>query len=162
MHISIYDTFIIFLLLKIKGVTTSSPIGTISSTPNWTGTFLMDNGCDTTVCCCLSNQITLTQITGNQIQITGSVNGQCASVGSTVTLVAPIPTGFQTGFFWGIEPVRLQLGQDNSYLSFVNTGTGQAGCSATALRISENGGSLKSINMIMVIFILLINIFIVK
>jgi hypothetical protein len=96
----------------------------------------MDNGCDTTVCCCLTNQITLTQITGNQLQIAGSVTGQCALFGSTVTITISIPTGFQTGFFWGTEPIRLQLGQDNSYLSFVNTGTGHAVCSATALRTS--------------------------
>jgi hypothetical protein len=78
----------------------------------------------------------LTQITGNQLQIAGNVTGQCSTVGSSVTLIAPLSAGFQTGFFWGSEPIRLLLGQDNSYLSFLNLGVGQAGCSATALRTS--------------------------
>ena len=69
------------------------------------------------------------------MQITGNVIGQCTNVGSVVSLtITPIPATFQTGFFWGQSPIRLQLGQDNSYLSFVNTAN--VFCSATALRRS--------------------------
>ncbi len=129
----------------VTGTTTSCPstttsstpscIGIISSTPNWTGTFLMDNGCLlSSSCCCLYNQITLNKTSVNQIQITGSVIGQCTNIGSTASITLALPTTFQTGFFWGSAAIRLQLGQDNSYLAFVNTANPY--CSATALRTS--------------------------
>jgi hypothetical protein len=130
--------------------------GTISSTPNWIGTFLMDNACDTSTCCCLSNQIILSKTTNNQLQITGSVTGQCNGLSSTISLTQSIPTSFQTVLTWSGETIRLQLGQDNSYLSFVNTNN--AYCSATALRTSYNAGSMKSMNFGLVMFILLITI----
>ncbi len=95
----------------------------------------MDNGCLlTSSCCCLYNQITVSQISISQIQITGNVLGQCTNIGVTAAITLPIPTTFQTGFFWGTAAIRLQLGQDNSYLSFVNTANPY--CSATALRRS--------------------------
>jgi hypothetical protein len=119
----------------------------------------MDNQCDTTACCCLSNQITLTQTAG-QMQIAGSATGQCALIGSTVSLLVPMSTSFQIDFLWGTETIRLQLGQDNAYVSFVNIYHGR--CSATAVRTSYNGGSMKSMNMGMVMFILLISISIMR
>ncbi len=119
----------------------------------------MDNQCDTTACCCLSNQITLTQTAG-QMQIAGSATGQCALIGSTVSLLVPMSTSFQIDFLWGTETIRLQLGQDNSYLSFVNIYHG--GCSATAVRTSYNVGSMKSMNMGNIMFILLILIGIMR
>ncbi len=134
--------------------------GILSSTPNWIGTFLMDNQCDTTACCCLSNQITLTQTVGYQMQIAGSTIGQCALFGSAISIIVPMSTSFQIDFLWGTETIRLQLGQDNSYLSFVNIYHG--GCSATAVRTSYNVGSMKSMNMGNIMFILLILIGIMR
>ncbi len=134
--------------------------GSISSTPNWIGTFQMDNGCDTSSCCCLSNQITVSQTTNNLMQITGSVTGVCTSISSPISLTLSIPTSFQTSFTWSGETIRLQLGQDNSYLSFVNIRRGL--CSASALRTSYNAGSMKSMNSGLVMFILPITIGIMK
>ena len=136
--ISIFLVYIFFFyFIFIKATTaTSSPINTISSTANWTGTFLMDNACDTTVCCCLYNQITSTLVNTYQIQIKGSVTGQCTAIGSSTSLLAPVSTSFQTIFSWGTQPIRLQLGRDNSYLAFISIGPGSGGCSTTGLRTS--------------------------
>jgi hypothetical protein len=120
----------------------------------------MDNQCDTTACCCLSNQITLTQTIGYQMQIAGSAIGQCALFGSAISLIVPMSTSFQIDFSWATETIRLQLGQDNAYVSFVNIYHGR--CSATAVRTSYNGGSMKSMNMGNIMFILLILIGIMR
>jgi hypothetical protein len=111
-------------------------------------------------CCCLTNQITLTQISGNQMQLTGSVTGVCPGVSSPFTVTESMPTGFQTTFLWNGETVLLILGQDNSFLSLVNIVNGY--CSATAVRTSYNGGNMKSINLFLVIFLLLIGIGLMK
>ncbi len=120
----------------------------------------MDNQCDTTQCCCFTNQITFTQPSNNLLQIAGSVTGQCAGFTPTVALTQSIPAGFQAVITWSREPIRLLLGQDNSYVSFVNLNRGF--CSATALRTSYNAGSMKSMNLVLVISILLITIGIMK
>ncbi len=121
----------------------------------------MDNTClITSSCCCLINQITLTQTVGNQMQLTGSVTGQCLGTSSPFIVTESMPIGFQTTFLWNGETVLLLLGQDNSFLAFVNTINGY--CSATAFRTSYNGGSMKSMNLGIMIFILLILIVIIK
>lgn len=115
--------------------TTLNCLGVVSSTPNWTGTYLMDEGCVVTPsCCCYFNQIRLNQTSINQLQITGSVIGSCTGIGSSSSIIIPLPTTFQTGYFLGLQGIRLLLGRDNSYLSFINTASPY--CSATALRIS--------------------------
>jgi hypothetical protein len=94
------------------------------------------------------------------MQLTGSVTGVCPGVSSPFTVTELMPTGFQTTFLWNTETVLLILGQDNSFLSFVNYGSGY--CSATAVRTSYNGGNIKSMNLALVIFLLLIGIGLMK
>ena len=69
----------------------------------------MDNGCDTTTCCCLTGQITLSQTTNNQMRISGSITGQCTGFSSPITLTTSIPTTYQTTFSWSGETIRLQI-----------------------------------------------------
>jgi hypothetical protein len=94
------------------------------------------------------------------MQLTGSVTGQCPGISSPVTVTESMPTGFQTSFVWNGETILLLLGQDNTFLAIVNSGTGY--CSATAVRTSYNGASMKSMNLVMIMFILLITIAIMK
>jgi len=119
----------------------------------------MDNGCDTTQCCCFTNQITLIE-PNNVLQLSSSVTGQCTGYPSNVILTTPIVTIFQTLITWTGDPIRLQLGEDNSYLSFVDLN--RPYCSSTAVRTSFNGGSKKNMNLGLVMFILLITIGIMK
>ena len=126
--------------------------GTTATTPSWIGTFRMDNACDTRSCCCLTNQVTLSQAVNNQLQIIGSVTGVCTGLPSTVTLTQSIPTGFQALITWSGETIRLQLGQDSSYISLVNIQHGL--CSTTGLRASYSSDSVKSTHLGLAIYIL--------
>jgi hypothetical protein len=94
------------------------------------------------------------------LQITNSVSGQCTGLPSTIVLTLPLPTIFQTLITWAGDPIRVQLGQDNSYLSFVDLN--RPYCSSTAVRTSFSAGSMKSMNLGLVMFILLITIGIMK
>lgn len=133
--------------------------GPTATTPNWIGTFRMDNACDTRSCCCLTNQVTLSQVTNNQLQITGSVTGVCNGL-STVTLTPSMPTGFQALIQWSTETIRLQLGQDSSYISLVNIQHGL--CSTTGLRASYSSDSMITTNVGLATHILSIIILIIK
>jgi len=96
----------------------------------------------------------------NAFQIEGPVIGQCASFTPIVALTQPLPVGFQTTITWANEPIRVQLGQDNAYVALVDLN--RAFCSTSAVRVSYNGGSMKSMNLGLVMFILLITIAIMK
>jgi hypothetical protein len=129
-------------------------VGTISSTPNWIGTYQMDGSCDTSQCCCLINQIFVSE-PNTQILISGAVTGICANLPSTVALTAPIPTtSFQVLLSWYGEVLRFQLGQDNNYLSLVNINYPY--CSATAVRLSYSHGTRIKIHWDLFLFSLLI------
>jgi hypothetical protein len=136
---------LIYFFIFIKGVT--------SSTPNWIGTFQMDNACDTNTCCCLSNQITLSTTSNNQIQIVGNVTGVCSDFSSPITLIQSMPTSFRMIVAWSLESIRLQLSRNNYYISFVNIKYPY--CSASASRTSSDGSSMKSMDLGFTMFILL-------
>jgi hypothetical protein len=120
----------------------------------------MDDACDSSRCCCFTNQITFIQPSNNLLQISGPVIGQCGGFPPTVTLSQIIPIGFQAMLTWSGQPVRVQLGQDSAYVAFVDYTRGF--CSTSGVRISYNAGSIKSMNLVLVIFILLITIGIMK
>lgn len=134
--------------------------GTISSTPNWIGTYQMDNLCLITTCCCLTNQVKIFQTGYNQLQVSGSAVGSCTGFLSTITLTLTTPTGFQAAVTWSGQTIRMLLGQDSSSITFVNVNYPY--CSATALRTSYNAGNIQSMNLGLIIFILLITIVIMK
>ena len=115
----------------------------------------MDSQCSTSSgCCCLTNSITITQTSYGLLQLTGSATGSCSS--STISLTLAAVTTFQIGFTWYGESIRLQLGQDNAYLAFINLN--QVLCSATAVRTSYNTGSMIKMNLGIIMFILLLTI----
>jgi hypothetical protein len=120
----------------------------------------MDNGCDTTTCCCLSGQVQFYQIATNQLQITGGVTGICNGFQTSFSASGLIPTTFTSVITWYGETIRITLGPDNSYLSFVNLNF--AYCSATAVRTSYSAASMKDMNLALIMFILPITIAIMK
>jgi hypothetical protein len=134
--------------------------GTISSTPIWKGTYQMDNMCDTTLCCCLSNKIVISKTINNQIQLSGSASGTCNGLSTSVALVETMPTSFLLLLEWYGQTIRVILGQDNSYIAFVNSNVGY--CSGTALRTSYNTGRMNTINLYLTISMLLILISIIE
>lgn len=139
-------------LVKYK----NCPLGEISSTPKWVGTYGIDGGCDIRMCCCYNDVITITEISSGQMQVTGSVTGVCTGVQSPYSLTAQMPSTFQTTISSSTDPVRIVLGADNSYISFVNINHGT--CSATAYRTSYNASNqIRMLNINLFITILLIS-----
>ncbi|CAF3808301.1 unnamed protein product, partial [Rotaria sordida] len=117
----------------------TSSLGTISSTPNWIGTFLMDNACDTSSCCCLTNQVTLSQVTNNQLQITGSITGLCTIFSSPITLIQSMPTAGST---FGEQLVLLSSAFPDSLtytLGYDFYGTSIAMCKSTSFLYFAGG-----------------------
>ncbi len=133
--------------------------GSISSRPIWKGTYQMDNTCDRTLCCCLSNKIIISKTINNQIQLSGSASGTCLDTSTSVSLTQTMPIGFVLLLEWYGQTIRVILGQDNSYVAFVNTNVGY--CSGTALRTSYNSGRMNTINLCLTLFMLLILIVII-
>jgi hypothetical protein len=119
----------------------------------------MDKTCDRSLCCCLSNKIIISKTINNQIQLSGSASGACLDSSTSVSLIQTMPTTFLLFFEWYGQTIRVILGEDNSYLAFVNSNVGY--CSGTALRTSFNGSRMNSINIGLTIFMLLIVILII-
>jgi hypothetical protein len=99
-------------------------------------------------------------VPNNAFQISGPVIGQCAGFTPIVSLTQALPVGFQTTITWSGEPIRVQMGLDNAYVALVDLN--RAFCSTSAVRVSYNGGSMKNMNLGLVMFILLITIGIMK
>ena len=111
----------------------------------------MDGSCTTSKCCCYTDEVTFSQATNNQLQITGKVTGVCNSLLNSAPDTQTMPSSFQTVLTWSGEEIRLQLGRDNSYVSFVNINHGM--CSASGLRISCNAGHAVGVNLLLMALI---------
>lgn len=126
-------------------------IDTSSSTPNWIGTFQMDGSCVTATCCYFTGEVASSQITNNQLQISGQVADACVSSTYTNVLTFTNATTFQTQYNSSTITIRLRLGADSSYISFVNLK--QAVCGANGLRTSYNIGSTTVMNLMLVVLV---------
>ena len=118
-------------------------IGSSDGAANWLGTFSLDNSCDQTECCCVSDQATITKASDTQLLISGNVAGApCHSQlnGSTsISVLLPIPTdkdGYQieTNFLGTLN--RFTLSDDSGYVANVNIQYPK--CSGLATRVSSN------------------------
>ncbi|UJR07298.1 hypothetical protein I4U23_011586 [Adineta vaga] len=138
----------------IKRPTPAFVRGEVSSTPNWIGTFQMDSSCDTSTCCCFTNQIFLIQTSSNLLQLNGSLSGRCIGSTSLVSYALSMPTNYAVAFTWFGQAIRVILSQDNSYLALVDNNVGY--CSGTALRTSYSNSRINSVNLPLMIFMFLI------
>lgn len=77
-----------FLLLIV------SVIGTAHS-QSWAGTYTAGSSCNTTVCCCLSGQIVLTNSLTNNYTVNSSLSGAC---GNTTSFSGIAYTSAYTGW----------------------------------------------------------------
>ena len=98
--------------------------------PNWLGTFKIDDSCDQNVCCCLSEQATVTKMNDAQFLVSAHVAGMPCNAqlngSTTVEIPVPIPqdkNGFQlTVNFLGTNN-RFTLTYDNQYIAHVDLGS---------------------------------------
>ena len=114
-----------------------------ADSPNWLGTFVIDDSCDRNQCCCLSEQATITKISETQFLVTGNVDGipcqQQLNGSRSVSVTIPIPTdksGYQiTTPFLGTMN-RFTLNADGQSIAHVNLQYPK--CSAMARRAQSN------------------------
>ena len=111
--------------------------------PNWLGTFNIDDSCDQSQCCCLTEQATITKANDAQLLVTANVSGvpchEQLNGSTTIAVFIPIPTdksGFQiTTNFLGTNN-RFTLNSDSQYIANVNLQYPK--CSGSAHRINSN------------------------
>ncbi|UJR11589.1 hypothetical protein I4U23_015769 [Adineta vaga] len=128
--------------------------GETYSTPTWSGTYQTDSSCDSSVCCCFTNLITLSQTGSSLLQLNGSLSGQCIGSSNLVSYSQTMPTTFFIQFTWYVKTFRVILSRDNSYLGLVDNNVGY--CSSTALKTSYGISRMNNINLNLMISMLLI------
>lgn len=114
-----------------------------ADTPNWLGTFTIDNSCNQNECCCLTEQATITQVSDTQLLVTANVSGvpcrEQLNGSSTVAVLIPVPadkSGFQlTTNFLGTDN-RFTLSSDSQYIANVNLQYPK--CSGSGSRVMAN------------------------
>ena len=109
---------------------------------NWFGTYLLDDSCVQAECCCLVEQVKISNLSDTQLLVSTHVAGTTCGTkgfGSTpVEIPIPIPRdkyGFQltTQFVGSIN--RFTLTYDNQYIANANLQV--PGCSGMARRVSS-------------------------
>ena len=98
-----------------------------SDSPNWLGTFIIDESCNQNECCCLSEQATITKVSDTQMLVSGNVAGvpcqQQLNGSTTISVPLPIPSdknGYQltTNFLGTLN--RFTLNGDSQSIANVN------------------------------------------
>lgn len=94
---------------------------------NWLGTFITDNSCNRSQCCCLTDEIRISKLGDMQLVLSGNVDGATCGLHFTgsrsVEIPIPIPQdkhGFQltTSFIGNIN--RFTLTYDTQYITYAN------------------------------------------
>ena len=130
-------------MISYVAILTLLSVGSSNGAANWLGTFSVDNSCDQTECCCVSDQATITKASDTQLLVSANVAGApCHSQlnGSTsISVPLPIPTdkdGYQieTNFLGTLN--RFTLSDDSAFIANVNIQFPK--CSGLAARVSSN------------------------
>mgnify|MGYP001092208448 FL=1 len=113
------------------------------NTPNWLGSFTLDDSCNQLECCCLAEQATISKASDTQYLVTAGVAGvpcrEQLNGSTTVAVLVPIPqekNGFQlTTTFLGTQN-RFTLNSNSDYIANVNLQSPR--CSGMARRTASN------------------------
>jgi hypothetical protein len=114
-----------------------------ASSPDWIGTYNVDDSCYQAECCCLSQHATISKINDAQLLVSASVAGvpcrEQLNGSTTISELLPIPTdknGYQlTTNFLGTTN-RFTLSADNQYIANVNLQYPK--CSGMARKVKSN------------------------
>jgi hypothetical protein len=109
---------------------------------NWLGTFLLDDSCLQTECCCLVEQVRISKASDTQLLVSANVAGATCSPqfnsSAAVEIPVPIPQdkhGFQLTTNFVGSTNRFTLTYDNEYIANVNLQAPK--CSGMARRASS-------------------------
>jgi hypothetical protein len=114
-----------------------------ASSPEWIGTYEINNSCNQEECCCVAEQAIITKPSDTELLVTANVAGvpcrEQLNGSTTVAVLFPIPqdkNGYQiTMNFLGTDN-RFTLSADSQYIANVNLQYPK--CSGMAQRVSSN------------------------
>ncbi|CAF3772096.1 unnamed protein product [Rotaria sp. Silwood1] len=92
---------------------------------NWLGTFILDDSCVQSECCCLVDKVGISKLNNTQLLVTANVAGATCGVHAPTTVEIPIPIpqdkhGFQLTTFFVGSINRFTLTYDNQYIANAN------------------------------------------
>ncbi|CAF0844330.1 unnamed protein product [Adineta steineri] len=128
---------------------TSGGGGGSSETPNWTGTFVVQNRCDKISCCCPANEIVLSSASTSTLRIQSRFT--CFDATFWVNDTIQTPSGFSTTLLLAGDPIHITISQDSRTIQLNNAVSPE--CSEVAVRngplsSSATGGiSAATINL---------------
>ncbi|CAF1136863.1 unnamed protein product [Adineta steineri] len=97
---------------------TSGGGGGGSETPNWTGTFVVQNRCDKISCCCPANGIILSSATADTLRIQSQFT--CPDATFSLNDIIPTPSGFSTTLLFAGDPIHVTISQDSRTIQLNN------------------------------------------
>ncbi|UJR12490.1 hypothetical protein I4U23_016665 [Adineta vaga] len=104
--------------------------GGSSETPNWIGTFFVQNRCDKFSCCCPAREIILSSVNTNKLLIQSQFT--CPDATFLLNETIPIPSSFSTILFFFGDPIEITLSQDSRTIQLNNAASSE--CSEIATR----------------------------
>ncbi|CAF1204195.1 unnamed protein product [Adineta steineri] len=141
---------------------TSGGGGGGSATPNWTGTFVVQNRCDKISCCCPANELILSSASANTLRVQSQFT--CPDATFPLNDIIQTPSGFSTTLLWAGDLVHITISQDSRTIQLNNAVSPE--CSEVVVRnepqpTSTTGGtSSATINLTFVP--LLVGLIIIK
>ncbi|CAF0775869.1 unnamed protein product [Adineta steineri] len=109
---------------------TSGGGGGGSETPNWTGTFVVQNRCDKISCCCPANEIILSSASANTLRIQSRFT--CFDATFWLNDTIQTPSGFSTTLLLAGDPIHTTISQDSRTIQLNNAVSPE--CSEVAVR----------------------------
>jgi hypothetical protein len=113
----------------------------------WTGTYTVNTGCSTTICCCLSGQFVVTSTSTNYYTMTSPVSGQCN--GATTSTVSNVYlSGYTGSAMLSGNYFTYTLSSDSKTITATNVNYTQCSGSAT-----KSGANKQHTNSLMLFVI---------
>ncbi|CAF2029166.1 unnamed protein product [Rotaria magnacalcarata] len=106
----------------------------LAVTPNWVGSFNVDQTCDPDRCCCFHGQIIITNRYPTTYTLAAGVLGAASYCGTHHILSFPKPTGFTTMIVSDGDKFHFHLSKDSTKLSITYEQEDLARCVGNAIR----------------------------
>ncbi len=104
--------------------------GGAGETSNWPGTFIFQNRCDRSLCCCPDKEMILSTASANKLRVQSQFVCPDAKFSLNETIQAP--SGFTITLLFVGDPIYITLSQDSRTIQFSNAESSE--CSEVAIR----------------------------
>jgi hypothetical protein len=116
----------------------------------WIGNYTAGSTCNTTICCCSSGQIVVTNPTTNILAVTFGLTGQCSSF-TTYNGTTPYPSGYTGYLTFAGRNLTLILSSNSQTISTINPTS--SACNSNAIRnsaIKQFGNTMAIVALIFI------------